>query len=86
MPEISIYIQRVRVNLDPPHDVFSIELANDNGEWRFTAVSEDSLKTFLEGVRAGMALCGGSFKEEPEIPPFNPVSTLQAEVKEAGIT
>jgi hypothetical protein len=64
---ISIKINRVRIKLDPYHDLFNISICCDSGEWRHTAGSESDLRLFLEGVQAGAAMMGGQLTM-PEIP------------------
>lgn len=64
---IKIKIDRVRINLDPSHDVFNVEITAGNGEWRYTAGSEADLRIFLDGMRASIAMMGGHL-EIPEIP------------------
>lgn len=73
---IKIEINRIRINLDPIHDVFNIVINGDDGEWRHTAGSEANIRTFLEGVRAGIAVMGGRLKE-PIFVPRQPTSIVK---------
>jgi hypothetical protein len=59
-------VQRMQVEMDPPLDIFNIELMTSDGVWTESFGSEEALRTFLRGVEAGCAL--GGRLEIPEIP------------------
>jgi hypothetical protein len=67
MPNISV--RRVRVNLDPEVDIFSVILTREgkgSGSWPHTASSKSELTAFLTGAKA-MAATMGTFITLPEI-------------------
>jgi hypothetical protein len=54
-----VTVSRVRILLDPPHDIFNVEISSNGGAWRHTVGSEGELMQFLRGVEAGVAMRHG---------------------------
>ncbi|OHA20737.1 MAG: hypothetical protein A2849_01635 [Candidatus Taylorbacteria bacterium RIFCSPHIGHO2_01_FULL_51_15] len=62
-----VVIRRVRIQLDPPHDIFHVTISKRDGIWTHVAGSEADLQTFLKGMQVGAAMIDGYFIA-PEIP------------------
>lgn len=60
-------IRRVRVMLDPSHDLFHVELTRATGGWNETYGSEEAVRAFLRGAEAGASLMSGRLQAD-EIP------------------
>jgi hypothetical protein len=69
-----VVIDRVRVPVDPPIDIFVMELSSATGTWGFTTASPHDLQNIIEGIQAGVAMMGDHF-QLPEIP-TQPTKTL----------
>ncbi len=63
----AVVITRHQVALDPPIDVFNVELKSEDSVWSETWGSEDQLRAFLRGIKAGCGMIGVVFYD-PEIP------------------
>ena len=66
--DLKVCIERIRLRTDPEHDVFNVTLEHAERIWKHVAGSAAELMTFLEGLRAGVAMAGGHL-ELPPIPP-----------------
>jgi len=53
-----INVTRHRVELDPPIEVFNVELTKKGGCWMETWGSKDQLQAFLKGIEAGLGIVG----------------------------
>jgi hypothetical protein len=60
-------ITRYRLNLNPPADIFGIEIESPQGTWKESFGSENDLRIFLRGVTAALGLYG-IYISSPEIP------------------
>ena len=65
---LKVTITRHEVVLDPPIQVFHVEVENEGGSWEETWGSERELQVFLRGMKVGVEMSGGRFLAEPEIP------------------
>lgn len=65
--DVKIEVKRIEIPLDPPINVFSVEITKGGGTWMETLPSEESLRWFLRGIQAG-AQAAGEFVFLPEIP------------------
>lgn len=65
MPDpLTITIRRYQVPLDPPTEVFHVQIERADGIWKETCTSLEQLEIFLRGVRAGSP----SYVSWPEVP------------------
>ena len=60
-------INRIRATVEPPHDLFCVEMTHEQGLWRETLGSEADLEIFLKGLVAGAGMMDGRI-EFGEIP------------------
>lgn len=61
-------IRRFVLNIDPSVEVFHVVLEKDDGVWHESFGSEETLRAFLRGVRAGANIASGVFICDPEVP------------------
>lgn len=62
--KVSITVKKYHVPLDPPVDVYHVEVSRGDGVWEETCPTRENLQMFLQGVRAGCE----SYVALPEIP------------------
>jgi len=62
--KITITVKKYRVELDPPCEVYHVEVARGDGVWDETCSSREHLEIFLRGVQAGYE----GYLPLPEIP------------------
>ena len=55
---LEVKITRVRFALDPPIEVFNVEMENQTGRWTETFGSEGLLCAFLRGLQARTTMGG----------------------------
>jgi hypothetical protein len=65
--DLKIAVERVRLLLEHEVDVFPVTVESKHGVWEETAASEHDLRTFLQGLEAGCAMCG-QFISLPDMP------------------
>lgn len=53
LAKIAVSVERYKVPLDPPADVFHVEVLSGDGVWEETFGTEDLVHAFLRGVQAG---------------------------------
>lgn len=81
MNKILINVQKMKVDADPPVDIFSVVIETieqpQTSEWRETFVNEGELRAFFRGIKSGSAMLHNTYAVGgPEIT-FHPQSIIQ---------
>lgn len=63
-----IKIKKIEIPLDPPINVFAVEIEGEGNIWKESISSEESLRWFLRGISAGASMYGDTYITLPEIP------------------
>ena len=62
--KIKVTVKKYLVELDPPIEVYCVEVARGDGVWDETCSSREHLEIFLRGIQAGSE----EYVSLPEIP------------------
>jgi len=66
LKEIKVRIRCYHLALDPPIEVFNVEVSDEQGLWKESLGSKELLEAFVKGIKAGASL-GGCRVEMEEI-------------------
>lgn len=67
--EVRILVRRFRVPLEPPAEIFHVQVERGDGVWEETLPTREQLAIFIQGVRAGVAVAAtGAYVSFPVIP------------------
>lgn len=58
MTDITISVDRIRVQISSSVDVFKVRLESKNGIYEQSCTSEEKVRMFLEGAKATASMCG----------------------------